>query len=62
MSVVGPGGCGGSTLHYLVAGFLDVDLDRSRNREEVVASEAFAERKNTVWGALREETPSEVQA
>jgi NitT/TauT family transport system ATP-binding protein len=34
----------------------DIDLDRSKNREEVITSEAFAETKNEVWKSLHEET------
>ena len=39
---------------------LDIDLDRSRSREEIVTSEEFNDVKNTVWRSLREETEPEV--
>jgi NitT/TauT family transport system ATP-binding protein len=38
----------------------EVDLDRSNSREEIITSEAFADRKNEVWKSLREETKTEV--
>ena len=39
---------------------LDIDLDRTRDREHIVTSEAFHEVKDTVWRSLREETEPEV--
>ncbi|GGN10100.1 ABC transporter ATP-binding protein [Halarchaeum nitratireducens] len=39
----------------------EVDLDRSRPREDIVTSEEFTRKKNEVWRSLREETKSEVQ-
>ena len=40
---------------------LDIDLDHSKDREEIVTSEAFNDVKNGVWRSLREETEPEVQ-
>jgi len=39
---------------------LDIDLDRSLDREAIVTSDAFADLKNEVWRSLREETEPEV--
>lgn len=38
---------------------LDVDLDRTKSREEIITSDEFIEAKNTVWKLLREETEPE---
>ena len=40
---------------------LDIDLDRTKSREDIVTSEEFNDVKNTVWKSLREETEPEVQ-
>jgi len=41
---------------------LDIDLDRTRGREDIVTSEEFHTVRDTVWRSLREETEPEVQA
>jgi len=40
---------------------IDIDLDRTRPREEIVTSDEFSDVKNAVWKQLREETQPEVQ-
>ncbi|MFC6723863.1 ABC transporter ATP-binding protein [Halobium palmae] len=39
----------------------DIDLDRTRSREEVITSDAFAETKNEVWKSLHEETQQDTR-
>ena len=41
---------------------IDVDLDRSREREEIVTSDDYTEMRNEVWRSLREETNPGVQS
>jgi len=38
---------------------LDIDIDRSGPREDIVTSEAYVDMKNTVWRSLHEETTQE---
>ena len=40
---------------------LDIDIDRSRDREAIITSEEYVERRNEVWRLLREETKEETQ-
>lgn len=40
---------------------VDIDIDRSQSREEIVTSAAFNDIKNDVWRSLREETESEIR-
>jgi len=40
----------------------EVDLDRSKDREAIVTSDAFTETKNAVWRSLREETKTGTEA
>ena len=40
---------------------IDIDLDRTKSREEIVTSDEFSDVKNAVWKQLREETQPEVQ-
>ncbi len=35
---------------------IDIDLDRTQDREAIITSEEFTETKNEVWRSLREET------
>jgi NitT/TauT family transport system ATP-binding protein len=41
---------------------LDIDLDRTDDREDIVTSEEFHTVKDSVWRSLREETEPEVSA
>lgn len=41
---------------------IDIDLDRSQNREEIVTSDAYTEIRNDVWRSLHEETKPTLQA
>ena len=41
---------------------LDIELDRSGSREDIVTSDAFTDLRNDVWRSLREETEPELQA
>jgi NitT/TauT family transport system ATP-binding protein len=38
---------------------LDIDIDRSRDREAIITSDEYVERRNEVWRLLREETQQE---
>ncbi|MFC6766963.1 ABC transporter ATP-binding protein [Natrinema soli] len=40
---------------------LDIDIDRTGTREEIITSDEYAEQKNRVWRLLHEETQPEVQ-
>lgn len=35
---------------------IDIDIDRTQEREAIITSEEFTETKNEVWRSLREET------
>jgi len=41
---------------------LDIDLDRTNSREEIITSQEFSDVKNDVWKLLHEETDTEVRA
>ncbi|MFB6354128.1 MAG: ABC transporter ATP-binding protein [Halobacteriales archaeon] len=38
---------------------LDIDVDRSQDREAIITSDAYIDTKNRVWRSLREETQQE---
>ncbi|WP_254533025.1 ABC transporter ATP-binding protein [Natrinema gelatinilyticum] len=40
---------------------VEIDIDRSRSREEIIMSEEYTQTKNQVWQSLREETKPEAQ-
>lgn len=39
----------------------EIDVDRSRSREEIITSDSYTETKNAVWKSLHEETQPEMQ-
>lgn len=40
---------------------LEIDVDRTRNREDIITSDEYVERKNEVWRLLHEETQNQTQ-
>ncbi|MFB6091810.1 MAG: ABC transporter ATP-binding protein [Haloquadratum sp.] len=40
---------------------LDIDIDRTGDREEIITSDGYVERKNEVWRLLHEETEERTQ-
>ncbi len=40
---------------------VEIDVDRTQDREDIILSDAYTETKNTVWQSLREETQPEAQ-